>query len=507
VWTFTCTSYRINTIIGIVQEGSAEKAADALKAMLSSDAVVIRNSKEVKIPAEELVPGDIVKLSLGDRVPADLRMCRVNNLAAQEAALTGESVPIDKEVAALRVEGDPNQQPLGDRNNMCFCATLIAQGSGVGLVVATGDHTEIGTINALVNKITTKKTNVLKQIDTVSKYLAIFISLASVGTWCIAYFITDLSAIDALTTALVCAVAMIPEGLEAIVTMVYAWAVSNMAKKNAIIRALPAVETLGSVTTICSDKTGTLTKNEMTLVALVTSGNRFKFDVHAESRDPTNFVVDNTYMATRADHSKFLSRSEVIRNGPSASRKSRRARKGRTFPFSISWNFSTGHPGVSDVHPDEEDRNHIEEPTLPAEHTEALAKENEVKQEATISESPDATFLRQVLGGGILCSKCVLGEGGGRTGEIGNPTELAILRAAYFGGVDVFGLKESAPIVAEVPFSRYVHYCSFHLYYSMSSPTVSFIRAMIANTNSWQRFTTPLKRTTKATTWTASSFM
>jgi len=131
----------------------------------------------------------------------------------------------------------------------------------VGIVVATGDQTEIGTINALVNKIEAKRTNVLKQIDTVSKYLAFFITLASIATWLTAYFITELSAIDSLTTALVCAVAMIPEGLEAIVTMVYAWAVSNMAKKNAIIRALPAVETLGSVTVICSDKTGTLVSN------------------------------------------------------------------------------------------------------------------------------------------------------------------------------------------------------------------------------------------------------
>jgi len=424
--------------------------------MLSSDAVVIRDSAEIKISAEQLVQGDIVKLSLGDRVPADLRMCRVNNLAAQEAALTGESVPIDKQVDPVHVEGDPNQQPLGDRHNMCFCATLIAQGSGVGVVVATGDHTEIGTINALVNKITTKKTNVLKQIDTVSKYLAIFIALASLATWCTAYFITDLDAITALTTALVCAVAMIPEGLEAIVTMVYAWAVSNMAKKNAIIRALPAVETLGSVTTICSDKTGTLTKNEMSLVALVTSCKRFKFDVHSDVRDPTNFIVDNSFMATRADHSKFLSRSEVIGKGPSASRRSRRARKGHTFPFSVSWNFTTGHHGNSTLHHDEEKPNHTEEPTSPEEQVEEtpLSKENEVEQELGVSESPDSTFLRQVLGGGILCSKCVLGEEGGRVGEIGNPTELSILRAAYFGGVDVVGLKESAPVIAEVPFSR-----------------------------------------------------
>jgi magnesium-transporting ATPase (P-type) len=147
--------YSINTVIGIYQEGAAEKAADALKAMLSTDAVVIRNGVNVKIPAEQLVPGDMVRLHLGDRVPADLRMIEVTNLAAQEAALTGESVPVDKTVAPIVVAGgaDPNSQPLGDRHNMCFSATLISSGSGTGLVVSTGDQTEIGTINTLVNKV------------------------------------------------------------------------------------------------------------------------------------------------------------------------------------------------------------------------------------------------------------------------------------------------------------------------------------------------------------------
>lgn len=148
--------YSVNTTIGIIQEGNAEKAAEALRAMLSSDAVVIRDGKEIKIDAQELVPGDIVKISTGDRVPADLRMCSVNNLAAQEAALTGESVPIDKQTEPVEVpEGDPNKQPLGDRHNMCFSATLISQGSGVGIVVATGDHTEIGTIVSFVDLLCT----------------------------------------------------------------------------------------------------------------------------------------------------------------------------------------------------------------------------------------------------------------------------------------------------------------------------------------------------------------
>jgi magnesium-transporting ATPase (P-type) len=229
--------------------------------MLSSEAVVVRNGQDVKIPSGDLVPGDIVRVSLGDRIPADLRMMEVTNLAAQEAALTGESVPVDKTVEPIVGAADPNSQPLGDRHNMCYSATLISSGSGTGLVVATGDNTEIGTINALVNKVETKKTALLQQIDQVSKWLAIFIVIIAVFTWLIAFFITEQDGLDALTTALVGAVAMIPEGLEAIVTMTYGWAVSNMAKQNAIIRALPAVETLGSVTVICSDKTGKLMSN------------------------------------------------------------------------------------------------------------------------------------------------------------------------------------------------------------------------------------------------------
>lgn len=241
------------------QEGSAEAAADALSAMLSRDAVVVRDGgMDQIVPASELVPGDIVRLSLGERVPADLRLIEVTNLSIQEAVLTGESVPVDKTVDAIVDAGvDPILLPLGDRHNMCYSATLVSSGCGTGVVVRTGDHTEIGTINALVNQVEKKRTAVLQQVDQVSKWLAIFIIVVAVLTWLIAFYITGEEVLDALTTAMVSAVAMVPAGLEAIVTMTYAWAVSNMAKQNAIIRALPSVETLGSVSVICSDKTGT----------------------------------------------------------------------------------------------------------------------------------------------------------------------------------------------------------------------------------------------------------
>jgi magnesium-transporting ATPase (P-type) len=311
--------YSLNTFIGVFQEGSAEKAADALKSMLSSHAVLVRDGKEVKVPASDIVPGDVVILQTGDRVPGDIRLLEVNNLACQEAALTGESVPIDKVHEPIAVNGgNPKQTPLGDRKNMCFSATLVSQGYGVGLVVCTGDNTEIGTINKLVNKVEEKKTAVLEQIDFIAKCLAGFIFCVAVSTWFAAFFRLNSEPLDALTIALTCAVAMIPEGLDAIVTMTYSWSVSKMAKENAIIRKLPAVETLGSVSVICSDKTGTLTKNEMSLVAFVTSNAHYKNDVDNKTRTVGNFVRDDTYLATRAGHSKGKSTADVIHSGPSA---------------------------------------------------------------------------------------------------------------------------------------------------------------------------------------------
>lgn len=193
---------------------------------------------------------------------------------------------------------------------------------------------------------------------------------------------------------------------------------------------------------ICSDKTGTLTKNEMTMVAFVTSDRRYRFDANASERTPDNFWVDNTYMATRADHTKFLKASDIIRRGPTADRRSRRGREftTTTFPFGVTIGFGkTAHGGFE-----------------PEEPTPVVAQEG--KEDLSVvggprGPSPGTPFLRQALGGGILCSKCVLGEGGGRKGEIGNPTELSILRAAYYGGVNVSEIKDSAPFVAEVPFS------------------------------------------------------
>jgi len=402
--------------------------------MLSSDAILIRDGKEVKIPASEVVPGDIVVLGTGDRVPGDVRMLEVNNLACQEAALTGESVPIEKMTEKISTEGgDPRQTPLGDRKNMCFSATLVAQGAGYGVVVATGDNTEIGTINSLVSQVEEKKTAVLEQIAFVSKVLACFIAVTAIVMWCVAFFRINAKPLDALSIALVCAVAMIPEGLDAIVTMTYSWSVANMAKQNAIIRKLPAVETLGSVTVICSDKTGTLTKNEMSLIAFVTSNAHYKIDTDSKDRTAKNFVRDDSYMAERADHAKGKSKKDVIRTGPSAHREGKAG-------FGFSMHGVSGHSVGSGIDDDD----------VPVLGTSASASDS---LPVAVGASPSQGFIRNALAGGVLCSKCSLGKDGGREGEIGNPTEISILRACYFADINIESMKNEAPIIAEVPFS------------------------------------------------------
>jgi magnesium-transporting ATPase (P-type) len=438
--------------------------------MLSADAVVIRDGKETKVPAKEVVPGDIVILNTGDRIPGDIRMIEVNNLSSLEAALTGESVPIEKSTDAIVVPGqDPRQTPLGDRKNMCFSATLVSQGYAVGIVAATGDYTEIGTINKLVNNSEEKKTAVLEQIAFIAKVLATFISIVAIITWTVAVVQIDASYMDALTIALTCAVAMIPEGLDAIVTMTYSWSVATMAKHNAIIRVLPSVETLGSVTTICSDKTGTLTKNEMSLVAYVTSNAHYKFDVDSKKRSAVNFRREDSYLAERAAHALKKSAKSVIQSGPSASRANGDRAKS---DFGFSMHGASGH---SEFSQGEE---------LP----DGSGAANKVSDPTPVSngESPSLNFIRNALAGGVLCSKCSLGKDGGREGkitltcccasevggmyshthfkgEIGNPTELSILRASYFSDIDVTGMKRDAPILAEVPFnSEYKFMATVH---------------------------------------------
>merc|ERR1719183_1069675 len=274
---------------------------------------------------------------------------------------------------------------------MCFSATLVASGSGKGVVISTGDFTQIGTISSLVQQTEKLKTDVLKQMDTVSTYLATFITITMIITFFVAIFVTGQPWLEAVSTALTCAVAMIPEGLEAIITMTYSYAVTNMARKNAIIRALPAVETLGSVTVICSDKTGTLTQNIMSLTAFVTTNARYKFDVDSTDRVPANFIRDDSYMAERAEHALNKSPKQVVEEGGTNSGEGRIGRV-QSNPYLVD---SSMHSSGSDDDP----------PASPAGYdTQTTPFAN--------GESPDATFVSNALKPGILCSKCILGENG-----------------------------------------------------------------------------------------------
>uniref|UniRef100_A0A383V2S6 Cation-transporting P-type ATPase N-terminal domain-containing protein n=1 Tax=Tetradesmus obliquus TaxID=3088 RepID=A0A383V2S6_TETOB len=256
----------INTAIGMLQEGKAEKAAEAIKAMLSPNALVIRAGEQQTIPADELVPGDIVLLKSGDKVPADLRLITCTNLQVQEAMLTGESVPVSKVLSPA-----PAAASLGDRKCMCYSATAVTSGQARAVVVATGDSAEIGQINKMVNTVDNVRNNLVHQLEILGRWLSVMVLIVGVITLLLAVYRGGNSFRLAFASAVSVAVAIIPEGLPAMVTVVLAIGTTVMAKNNAIIRQLPAVETLGSLDVICSDKTGTLTKNEMTVVSIRTA--------------------------------------------------------------------------------------------------------------------------------------------------------------------------------------------------------------------------------------------
>ncbi len=256
----------INAIIGFLQEGKAEKALDAIRNMLSQQAMVKRDGRFISLSAEELVPGDIVTLQSGDKVPADLRLFKLRELRIEEAMLTGESLPAEK--ITLNVAEDAT---IGDRKNLAYSGTLVTYGQGQGIVVATGDATEIGRISGMLRHVQTLTTPLLKQMAVFGQWLTVGIGAIAAITFGYGVLFQNYSAADMFLAAVGLAVAGIPEGLPAIMTITLAIGVQRMARKNAIIRRLPAVETLGSVTVICSDKTGTLTRNEMTVTTVTTA--------------------------------------------------------------------------------------------------------------------------------------------------------------------------------------------------------------------------------------------
>lgn len=257
----------LNAIMGVVQESKAEKALDALKNMSAPHARVIRDGKEAVIDASLLVPGDIIKLEAGDFIPADARLIESVSLKSEESALTGESVPSEKDADAII---DANA-PLGDRANMVFSGCSITYGTALAVVVATGMDTQMGKIANLLDGEAETQTPLQQKLSQLGKYLGI-IALIACAIIFVVGLLNDINPLEIFMTAVSLAVSAIPEGLPAIVTIVLSIGVQRMVKKNALIRRLPAVETLGSASIICSDKTGTLTQNRMTLTKAYCDG-------------------------------------------------------------------------------------------------------------------------------------------------------------------------------------------------------------------------------------------
>ena len=256
----------LNALLGFLQEGQAEKALDSIRNMLSAEARVLRGGEARLIPAEDLAPGDIVLLESGDKVPADLRLVEAKNLRTEEAALTGESVPAEKTTAPVATKAT-----VGDRENMAFSGTMVVSGRASGVVVATGSRTELGRINQMLAEVSTLETPLLRQIKAFGYVITAAIAVVGVLLFSWGHWLGHMTFIELFQAVVGIAVSLIPEGLPALITITLAIGVQRMARRNAIIRRLPAVETLGSVSRICSDKTGTLTLMEMMVASAVTA--------------------------------------------------------------------------------------------------------------------------------------------------------------------------------------------------------------------------------------------
>ncbi len=260
----------VNAIIGFAQEGKAEKAMDAIRHMLAPRAAVLRGGQRHTVDGDQLVPGDIVLIEAGDKVPADLRLLRSHGLQIQQAILTGESIAVEKRIAPVA-----GNAPLGDRSCLAFSGTTVASGQGSGVVVATGSATEIGRISGLLSRVETLTTPLVEQMATFAKWLTLFILAVAGLILGFGYFVLHHEFAELFMAVVGLSVAAIPEGLPAVLTITLAVGVQAMARRNAIVRRLPAIETLGSVSVICSDKTGTLTRNEMSVVSVATCSELF----------------------------------------------------------------------------------------------------------------------------------------------------------------------------------------------------------------------------------------
>ena len=284
----------LNGLLGFIQEGKAEKALDSIRNMLSAEARTLRGGNTRMIPAEQLVPGDVVLLESGDKVPADLRLADVKNLRTEEAALTGESVPADKSTDPVS-----EKATVGDRESMAFSGTMVVSGRATGVVVGTGSETELGRINQLLASVSALETPLLRQIKKFGYAITAVIGVVSVLIFAYGRWVMGMGFVELFQAVVAIAVSVIPEGLPALITITLAIGVQRMAQRNAIIRRLPAVETLGSVSRICSDKTGTLTLMEMMVVSAATAESQYQ--ITGNGYAPEGEIKENGKPADKKD--------------------------------------------------------------------------------------------------------------------------------------------------------------------------------------------------------------
>jgi magnesium-transporting ATPase (P-type) len=305
----------LNALLGFIQEGRAEKALDSIRNMLSAEARIARGGETRLIPAEQLVPGDAVLLESGDKVPADLRLIDAKNLRTEEAALTGESVPAEKSVDAVSAKAT-----VGDRECMAFSGTMVVSGRATGVVVATGSDTELGRINQLLAGVSPLETPLLRQIKKFGYTITAVIAVISVLIFAYGKWVKGMDFVELFQGVVGIAVSLIPEGLPALITITLAIGVQRMAQRNAIIRRLPAVETLGSVSRICSDKTGTLTLMEMMVVSAVTAESTYQvtgdgYSPEGEVRNDGKPVSEAPVVALMGRVSMLCNDAELFQEG------------------------------------------------------------------------------------------------------------------------------------------------------------------------------------------------
>ncbi len=297
----------LNGLLGFIQEGKAEKALDSIRNMLSAEARTMRAGETRMLPADQLVPGDVVLLESGDKIPADLRLVEAKNLRTEEAALTGESVPAEKNTDTV-----PENSTVGDRACMAFSGTMVVSGRATGVVVTTGSKTELGRINQLLADVSPLETPLLRQIKKFGYAITAAIGVISVLIFSYGHWLGHMSFVELFQAVVGIAVSLIPEGLPALITITLAIGVQRMAQRNAIIRRLPAVETLGSVSRICSDKTGTLTLMEMMVVSAVTADSEYQ--VTGDGYAPQGDVKKNGKPAGDASVLALMGRVSMLCN-------------------------------------------------------------------------------------------------------------------------------------------------------------------------------------------------